>query len=70
MDDNVTGQVLIQKGEAQPLPVTPTVELQQLRGALKECPASQWVSSCCNTLSSLLKFGRENEETILLRKGF
>lgn len=62
--------VLIQKGEAQPLPVTPAVVLQQLRGDLKGVPASQWVSSCYNTLSSLLKFGREKEETTLLRKGF
>lgn len=27
LDDDVTGHVLIQKGEAQPLPATPTVEL-------------------------------------------
>lgn len=68
LDGNVPGHVLIQKGEAQPLPATPTAELQLLRGALKGCPASQWVSSCCNTTSGLLKWGREKEETILLRK--
>lgn len=44
MDDNVTGYVLIQKREAQPLSATPAVELQQLSGALKGCPASQWDS--------------------------